>query len=235
MTEKRKVFNWQFYFGLVLIVTGGLFLADQFMAVNIMSFFWPLLIIFFGVTFFIGMVFAGKRGAGLAIPGTIITTIGLLLFFQNTFKIWVTWAYAWGLLISAVGLGLLIMNFYLKQINLRRVAGLLIGIGLLLFVIFGVLFEVILDISGTNLNSGLFLGGGLVALGLFVIFSRPLFSRKRKQQAVEEVQTEVKADAQVEEPLPVEDIFEDIVEEVEEELPEALDVEDPPLPEEQMD
>ncbi len=224
MTEKRKVFNWQFYFGLVLIVTGGLFLADQFIAVDIMAFFWPLLIIFLGVTFFFGMVVAGKRGAGLAIPGTVITTIGLLLFIQNTFKIWVTWAYAWGLLISAVGLGLLIMNFYLKKLNLRRIAGLLIGIGLLLFVIFGVLFEVILDISGTDLNSGLFLGGGLVALGLFVIFSRPLFSRRKKQQVVEEVQTEVETEVQTEvqteEPLPVDAVYE----EVEEELPEPLEL-----------
>ena len=224
MTEKRKLFNWQFYFGLVLIVTGGLFLADQFIPVDIMVFFWPLLIIFLGVTFFVGMVFAGKRGAGLAIPGTVITTVGLLLFLQNTFKIWVTWAYAWGLLISAVGLGILIMNFYLKKINLRRVAGLLIGIGLLLFVIFGVLFEVILDISGTNLNSGLFLGGGLVALGLFVIFSRMLFSRKRKQPVVEDIQTEVQAEV----PLPVDAVDE----EVEEELPETLDVEDQPFTEE---
>lgn len=231
MTEKRKVFNWQFYFGLVLIVTGGLFLADQFIAVDIMAFCWPLLIIFLGVTFFIGMVVAGKRGAGLAIPGSVITTVGLLLFFQNTFKIWVTWAYAWGLLISAVGLGLLIMNFYLKQINLRRVAGLLIGIGLLLFVIFGVLFEVILDISGTNLNSGLFLGGGLVALGLFVIFSRPLFSRRGKPQVVEDVQTEAQSEDQGEEPLPVEAVFE----EIDEEVSDPTDVEDPPLPEEQME
>jgi drug/metabolite transporter (DMT)-like permease len=226
MTKKRKVFNWQFYFGLVLIVTGGLFLADQLLVeIQIMRFFWPLLIVFLGVTFFVGMLVAGKRGAGLAIPGTITTAIGLLLFIQNTFKIWVTWTYAWGLLISAVGLGLLIMNFYLKQINLRRVAGLLIGIGLLLFVIFGVLFEVILNISGTNFNSGMFLGGGLVALGLFVIFSRPLFSRRRKQQVAEEVHFEVQTDVEPEEPLPVDAVFE----EVEEELPESPE---PPVEEE---
>jgi len=226
MNNKRKVFNWQFYFGLVLIVTGGLFLADQLLVeIQIMRFFWPLLIVFLGVTFFVGMLVAGKRGAGLAIPGTIITAIGLLLFIQNTFKIWVTWAYAWGLLISAVGLGLLIMNFYLKQINLRRVAGLLIGIGLLLFVIFGVLFEVILNISGTNFNSGMFLGGGLVALGLFVIFSRPLFSRRREQQVAEEVQFEVQTEVEPEEPLPVDAVLE----EVEEELPESSE---PPVEEE---
>ncbi len=177
MSKKKTVFNWQLYLGIVLVVTGGLFLADQMLDVQIMRYFWPLLVVLFGLTFYVGMLFAGKRGAGLAIPGSIITTIGLLLFIQNTFNLWVTWAYAWALLVSATGLGMLIMNFYLKRTGLRRVAGLIIGIGLTLFVLFGLFFEIILDIAGTNVESGLFLGGGLVMLGLFVIFSQPLFSK----------------------------------------------------------
>ena len=205
MAKKQTIFNWQFYFGFVLIITGGLFLADQLLEVEIMPFFWPLLIVILGVTFFIGMVAAGKRGSGLAIPGAMITMIGILLFIQNTFNLWVTWAYAWGLLISAAGFGLFIMNFYIKRVNLRRIAGLLIGIGLILFVIFGVLFEVILGISGTNMNSGLFLGGGLVLLGIFVIFSRPLFSKGRKMPKAEEIQPEG--------PTPVDAAFEEIEEE----------------------
>ncbi len=183
MTNKKRVFNWQFYVGAVLIVTGGLFLADQFLPIRILASFWPLLIVLFGVTFFFAMLTAGKRGSGLAIPGTIITTLGLLLFVQSTFKLWVTWSYAWALLISAAGLGILIMNFYLKKVVLRRVAGLLIGIGLTLFVIFGVLFEIIIDLSGANLASSVFLGGGLILLGLFMVFSRPLFRRARKSVA----------------------------------------------------
>ncbi|MEA3326118.1 MAG: DUF5668 domain-containing protein, partial [Chloroflexota bacterium] len=85
MAKKRTIFNWQFYFGFVLIVTGGLFLADQLLDVEIMPYFWPLLIILLGVTFFVGMVAAGKRGSGLAIPGAVITMLGILLFIQNTF------------------------------------------------------------------------------------------------------------------------------------------------------
>ncbi len=177
MSQKKFDFNWQLYLGVVLVVTGGLFLADLLLDIQIMRFYWPLLVALFGLTFFIGMLFAGRRGAGLAIPGAIITTIGLLLFIQNTFNLWVTWTYAWALIISATGLGMLIMNIYLKRVGLRRVAGLLIGLGLTLFVIFGLLFEIILNITGTDVESGLFLGGGLVLLGLFVILSRPLFSR----------------------------------------------------------
>lgn len=195
MSEKRVVFNWQLFLGLVLIITGGLFLADQFLSLNLMGFFWPLLIVIFGASFLLGMLMAGKRGAGLAIPGTIITVTGLLLFIQNTFDLWVTWTYAWALLISATGLGLLIMNSYFNRLGLRRVAGLIIGVGLTLFVVFGVLFEVILGVSGTNLQSGVFLGGGLLLLGLFVIFSRPLFARRRPKPAAEPVKPEVIIDA----------------------------------------
>ena len=188
MAKNKPIFNWQLYFGLVLVVTGGLFLADQLLGFDIMRYFWPLLIVLFGVTFFVGMLFAGKKGAWLAIPGAVITTTGLLLFIQNSFNLWVTWSYAWALLISAAGLGMLIMNGYLKRTGLRRAAGVVIGVGLTLFVLFGVFFEVILDIAGTNVNSGIFLGGGLVLLGLFVVFSRPLFSRVSKKAASEEEQ-----------------------------------------------
>lgn len=185
MANKKRVFNWQVYVGAILIVTGGLFLADQFLPISLMASFWPVLIALFGFSFFIAMLAAGKRGSGLAIPGAVITTLGLLLFIQNTFSLWVTWSYAWALLISATGFGMLIMNFYIKKDALRRVAGLLIGLGLTLFVVFGILFEIIIDLSGANLASGIFLGGGLVLLGLFVAFSRPLF--RRTQKAVDKV------------------------------------------------
>ena len=186
MTKKSRIYNWQLYMGFVLVVIGGLFLADQLLETHLMATFWPLLVILFGLTFFVGMLVVGKKGAWLAIPGAVVTTLGILLFIQNSFNLWVTWAYAWALLISATGLGLLIMNGYLKQRRLRQIAGLIIGIGLTSFVIFGVLFEMIFNIAGTDTNSGIFLGAGLVLLGVFVVFSRALFTR-RKEVQVEEV------------------------------------------------
>ncbi|MBG0785508.1 MAG: DUF2807 domain-containing protein [Anaerolineaceae bacterium] len=183
MDKKQSVFNWQLFLGLVLVLAGGIFLADLFLPFNLMRLFWPVLIILFGLTFLIGMLFAGRNGSGLAIPGVLITTLGCLFFVQNTFHLWVTWTYAWALLISAVGLGLLVMNIYHKRTKLRRAAGLIIGIGLTLFVLFGIFFEVILNLSGTGLYSGIFLGAGLIMLGLFVVFSRPLFSKSGRPQA----------------------------------------------------
>ncbi len=178
MANKKAIITWQIYLGLVLVVTGGLFLADQLLALNLLRFFWPLLIILFGLTFFVGMLVAGRRASGLAVPGTLLTVIGIILFVQNTFDLWVTWAYAWALLITAVGVGLLIMNAYHKREGLRRAGGLIMGLGLILFVMFGVLFEVILNIAGTSSQTGLFLGSGLVLLGVFVLFSRAIFAHR---------------------------------------------------------
>lgn len=220
VNKNRNIVNWQFYLGFVMLVTGGLFLVDQFLPIRIMDVFWPLLIVFLGLTFFVGMLTAGRQGAGLAIPGAVITTIGLLLFLQNTFNLWVTWSYAWGLLVSAVGLGMLIMNLYLKRLALRRAAGLLIGIGLTLFVVFGIFFEIILDISGADIASGVFLGGGLVLLGLFIIFSRSLFRRVSRSMdetevesapavdgAFEDVESAPAAGGEVSQPLTADAVF----------------------------
>ena len=188
MAKNENIFRWQFYLGFILIVTGGLFLADQILDLNIMSFFWPLLVVLFGLIFFVAMFISGRRVSGLAIPGAIITTVGLLLFIQNTFDLLVTWAYAWALLISATGLVLLIMNIYHKNLGLRRAGGIVIAIGLILFVVFGFLFEVILNLAGTDIYSGIFLGGGLVLLGLFVIFSRALFTARQKTAPTAEME-----------------------------------------------
>lgn len=185
MAKGKHVFNWELFLGVVLVVTGGLFLADQLLGIQIMAYFWPLLVVFFGLTFFVGMLVAGRKAAGLAIPGAVITTLGTLLFIQNSFNLWGTWTYAWALLTSAVGLGILIMNGYLRREGLRRAAGVVIGIGLITFVVFGVLFEVILNISGANIYSGVFLGAGLILLGLFVVFSRLLFAHKKPAEVVE--------------------------------------------------
>ena len=182
MKKHQRIVYWQLYFGLVLVLTGGLFLADQLLGIGLMADYWPLLILLFGLTLFVGMLAVGKQGAGLAIPGSVLVVLGLLLFIQNRYNLWITWAYAWALLISATGLGMLIMNGYFKSERLRRAAGMVIGIGLALFVSLGVVFEIILNIFDSDFQSGIFLGAGLVLLGLFVVLSRPLFARRKRDE-----------------------------------------------------
>jgi hypothetical protein len=186
MAGRKSIFNWQLLMGFILVVAGALFLVDQFLDLDLIRNYWPFLVVLLGLIFFIWMILAGKRGAGYAIPGTLFTIAGLIFYVHNTYDLWITWTYAWGLMISAVGIGLLIMNIYLKRDGLRKAAGWVIGVGLILFVIFGIFFEVILNLAGANINSGIFLGGGLVLLGLFVVFSRFIFADRQEKPVVEE-------------------------------------------------
>ena len=182
MLKKKANVNWQVFLGILLILTGGVFLTDLFLpGIKIMAYGWPIIVMLVGLVFFISMVLAGRRGAGLAIPGAVITGLGVLLFLQNTFNLWLTWTYAWALLISSIGIGLIVMNGYLKRSGLKQAGSALIGIGLVLFVIFGIFFEIILDISGDNNASVIFLSLGLVSLGIFIMFSRLLFRTRRDQ------------------------------------------------------
>lgn len=219
MTKKRDILRWQIYFGFVLVISGGLFLVDQLYGFGIMRPFWPLMIVLFGMTFFAGMLDAGRRGSGLAIPGAVIAMIGLLLIFQNRYNQWATWAYTWTLIISAVGVGLLIMNLYHKRVGLRRVGGILIGTGLVLFVLFGFLFEFILGVFGTSISRGVFPGAGLVLLGLFVAFSRPIFSGQRHSKPAIEDRDEAIVDASFKDlddaPTPVDPADNPLVEDAE--------------------
>jgi hypothetical protein len=130
--------------GLVLIALGLLALAGQiFRGFPFWNYLWPFIIIGFGGLFFVGMFAGGKSLAGLAIPGTIIAGLGLMMFLQNLTGYWQSWSYSWTIILILVGLGIFIMGLYSEDNN-RRQAGLrVIKVGAILFVIFGGFFELI--------------------------------------------------------------------------------------------
>ena len=94
--------------GGILIGLGILFLAAQLVSTLFAKNFWPVFVIAGGLLFFAGAAVGGKPASGLVIPGCIITTAGIILLVQNTFDLWLTWSYAWALLLASVGLGLII-------------------------------------------------------------------------------------------------------------------------------
>jgi len=58
------------------------------------------------------MFAGGKSLAGLAIPGTIIGGLGLMMFLQNLTGYWESWSYSWTVMLVLVGLGIFIMGLY---------------------------------------------------------------------------------------------------------------------------
>ena len=99
--------------GTALIAVGILSLLGQvFSGYHFWGMIWPFLIIGVGGLFYIGMFAGGKSVSGLAVPATIITTIGLILFYQNITHNWESWSYAWTIILIGVGLGIYIMGAY---------------------------------------------------------------------------------------------------------------------------
>lgn len=161
--------------GVVLVALGILFLADQILDFNIGQYFWPMWVILPGLAFFVGMVMGGKNAAPLAIPGSIIVMTGLLMFVQNLFNIWETWAYAWALVgPTAVGIGLTIAGKYGDNEEMVESGRTLVRIGLGLFVGFFIFFEVLIGIGGIikgSWNQWL-LPAALIGLGLYFMVGR---------------------------------------------------------------
>ncbi len=152
MDSSRNV-SFRLALGVILILIGGIYLVGQILNLNSLRLFWPLVIVVTGGIFFAGMFALGKTGGPLAIPGSIISMIGIILFIQNLLQLWQTWSYAWGLIIVSVGIGIAISGWWSGHDGMRRSGWRLIQLGLTLFLVFGVIFEILFHLTpGSNQN-----------------------------------------------------------------------------------
>lgn len=127
--------------GLVLVILGILFLVFQFTNINIGWFAWPFFVIVPGVLFLAAGFMFKQSAAGLVIPGSIVTMIGLILFTQNVTGRFETWSYVWALIPTAVGIGIYLQGMLTQNDKLRTDGSRLVMIGLVLLVAFGAFFE----------------------------------------------------------------------------------------------
>lgn len=142
--------------GVILTTLGVLFLVQPFTGINLWAFVWPYFVIVPGLLFLLVAVLAREHAPGLAIPGTILTTLGLILFYQNAFSYFQSWAYAWTLVCpTAIGLGLVAHARLTGGRRLARVGQSLAGAGLALFLLLATCFEV-----------GVFHHGAVIRFGL---------------------------------------------------------------------
>jgi hypothetical protein len=134
--------------GVVLVVVGLFYLLVQLLGIDLSSF-WPLFVIIPGLTLLIiGVV---SLGTGAAIPGGILTMVGLVLAYQNSTGNWASWVYAWALVApGGVGLGLFLQGLRERNTGLIRQGRFLMFIAAVIFLIGFVFFESVLNISGMN-------------------------------------------------------------------------------------
>ena len=169
--------------GAALIAFGLLALAGQvFRGFDFWGVIWPFLIVGVGALFFVGMFSGGQSAAGLAIPGSIFIAVGLMLFLQNLFDHWESWAYGWTVILMAVGVGIYIMGRYTENPG-QRASGLsLLKIGAILFVIFAGFFEMIFN---SFAFSRFLFPAALILFGIYLILGRSRSLPKPEETSAE--------------------------------------------------
>lgn len=158
--------------GLALVVVGGLALLGRALSIDIFGLGWPLFVLVPGIVLFVGGVgIGGRAGLGLAIPGGIVSMVGVVLTVQAATGLWATWAYAWALVApGGVGLGMLLYGLVTVQPDIARNGLPILLTGLGLFIGFGLFFEGLLHLSGEALPlAEPVLAGGLIVLGVAIV------------------------------------------------------------------
>ncbi|MBM4432345.1 MAG: hypothetical protein FJ026_18655 [Chloroflexi bacterium] len=126
---------------------------------------WPFLVLLVGLAFWLPLLIWWDRRqklAGLAIPGAIVTTNGLILLYQNLTWDWRSWSYLWTMEPIAVAAGLLAIHLLSNQARgVLVAAGILGGIGLFFFLIFSSAFG---GLPGLVAPAALILAGILIAI-----------------------------------------------------------------------
>ena len=158
--------------GLVLVVIGALALLGRALSIDILGLGWPLFVLIPGIVMFAGGVaIGGRAGLGLAIPGGIVSMVGVVLSVQAATGLWATWAYAWALVApGGVGLAFIVYGLITRQPDLARNGVPIVLMALGLFVAFGLFFEGVLHVSGDALPlAEPVLATGLIILGAAIL------------------------------------------------------------------
>jgi len=164
--------------GLVLVLIGAALFAGQLLNVGIDDIGWPFFVIAAGIAVLvIGLVVAGEQG--MVIGGTVATTVGLVLLYQNSTGRWETWAYAWALVgPAASGLGLALWGARTgRGSDIRNGTWGVLG-GLAIFAIGLLFFEGVIGIGGDRLSlPEWLLPVAVIAIGA-VVLGRGLLQRR---------------------------------------------------------
>lgn len=132
---KRESIVW----GVLLILLGLGFLANQMFPDLFTGFAWPWLLVALGAIFVVMSLLT--RSGGTMVPGTILLGLGGIFLYQTRTGDWASWAYLWPLMPGLAGLGLFLGSYLDREMRPARMVGLImLAAGLILLAVFGGLF-----------------------------------------------------------------------------------------------
>lgn len=165
------------------MIVGVLLFAGQVLDIGFDDVGWPIWVVAVGAAILLAGLLV-TREQGMVIGGTVVTTVGLVLLYQNATGHWESWAYAWALVgPAASGLGLVIWG--LRSGNGGDIRngtwGLLGGLGI--FAVGYLFFEGVIGISGRELPIADWVLP-LVVIGIGVVMlARGLLQRREEPVA----------------------------------------------------
>jgi hypothetical protein len=161
----------------ILIVVGLIFFFGEVFNIRFGSGFWPLLILVPGLIFLVSAFGGEEANSGLAGVGAVLTTLGLIFFYQNASGNWESWAYIWALLPTSVGLSQMVAgarngDSVLAESGRRmaRTFAIVFAVGLIFFEL------IIFDRGGV--------GGYLLPIALIVVGGLMLWTHYRRGGAI---------------------------------------------------
>jgi hypothetical protein len=166
--------------GVLLMVLGVLFLVGQVVGFELGRFAWPLFVIVPGLAVFgAGLAIGGLTGERITPFGAAVTTVGVILLYQNTVDHFESWAYAWALVFpTSTGLGQMIYGSLKGKKEMVATGGRSALMGAALFVVGAFFFELVVGISGLGLGLDRFGWPlGLVIVGIVLLVGGLLHRR----------------------------------------------------------
>jgi hypothetical protein len=140
--------------GAGLLFMGILLLVGRFLYIPFGDFLWPFIFIVPGALVFLSALSSeSSSGEGLSILGGILGMLGFVFLMQTITGLWTSWAYIWAL-VAPTSIGLSQMAYgNIKNRDTIAASGLrLTKIGLSIFVVGFLFFELIIGISGFGLG-----------------------------------------------------------------------------------
>ncbi len=141
--------------GLLLLAVGAWILVARFIHIDVEAWLWPFWIIVpGGLIMALGFRDTHRSNEGLVTFGSIVAVTGIILFIQNITGQWQSWAYAWALLFpGSIGLGQYLWGKRAGDVTEVHKGEKTMQVALVLFVAFGLFFEVVLGIGGFHLGT----------------------------------------------------------------------------------
>lgn len=167
--------------GAILVLVGLLLFVGQTVDVGFGDLGWPLWVVGAGVAILlVGLLIVPETP--VVVGGTVVTSVGLVLLYQNSTDHWESWAYAWALVgPAASGLGMAVWGA--RRGDAGAVRGGIWGLlgGLAFFAVGFIFFEGIIGISGRAWPlPDWTLPAALIAIGLVVLL-RGLLGRDERE------------------------------------------------------